>query len=123
MLVEQDLSEFLRSTFRSIWSLELLFLTADDPKRCWCNAELVAALRASELVVQQGVDDLSAAALVVPEPGQCIRYSPVSAQLHQQVMAARTLYMRSPHVVRRMIVRAQQGSITAFADAFKLRTD
>jgi hypothetical protein len=123
MLVEQDLSEFLSSTFRSIWSLELLFLTADDPARCWSTPELVAALRASELVVNKAIDNLNTAGLVVSEPGECIRYGPVSAELNQQVMAARTLYARSPHVVRRIIVRAQPGSIAAFADAFKLRTD
>ena len=123
MQVEKDVSEFLRSTFRSIWSLELLFLLADDATRCWSNPELVAALRASELVVSQSVDNLTAAGLVVPEPAECVRYGPLSTALHQQVLAVRTLYMRSPHAVRRMIVRAQPGSIAAFADAFKFRKD
>ncbi len=123
MLVEKNVSEFLRSTFRSIWSLELLLLLADDATRCWTNPEMVAALRASELVVNQAIDNLNAAGLLVPESRQCVRYGPVSADLHQLVMATATLYMQSPHVVRRIIVRAQSGSIAAFADAFKFRKD
>lgn len=123
MLVEKDVLDFLRSTFRSIWSLELLFLLIDDPKRCWAGAELVAALRASDLVIRQAVDNLNAAGLVVTESDERIRYGPVSPDLDERVLAAGTLYMRSPHVVRRIIVRAQSGSITAFADAFKLRKD
>lgn len=123
MLVEKNVSEFLRSTFRSIWSLELLLLLADDATRCWSGPELVAALRASELVVNQAIDNLNAAGLLVPESSACVHYGPVSADLHKLVLAAGTLYMHSPHVVRRIIVRAQSGSIAAFADAFKFRKD
>ena len=123
MVVEKDVSEFLHSTFRSIWSLELLFLLADDATRWWSNPQLVAALRASQLVVHQAVDNLNAAGLLVPGPNECVRYGPASADLHKLVLAAGTLYMQSPHVVRRIIVRAKSGSIAAFSDAFKFRKD
>lgn len=120
-MVDNDVSEFLRSTFRSIWSLELLFLLADDPTRCWSNPEMVAALRASELVVNQAVDNLNAAGLLVPEPGECFRYGPSSTEVHAMVMSARSLYAHSPDAVRRTIIRSQSNHLLNFADAFKFR--
>lgn len=120
-MVENDVSEFLGSTFRSIWSLELLFLLAEDPRRCWSNPEMVAALRASELVVNQAVENLHVAGLLVPEPEGCFRYGPPSAEVHALVMAARSLYAHSPDAVRRTIIRSQSKHLLNFADAFKFR--
>jgi hypothetical protein len=121
MLVEKDASEFLRSTFRSIWSLELLFLLADDATRCWSIPEMVTALRASELVVKQAIDNLDAAGLLVPEPDGCFRYGPSSVELHTLVISVRSLYARSPDAVRRTIIRSQSNHLLKFADAFKFR--
>lgn len=121
MPVEKDVSEFLRSTFRSIWSLELLFLLADDASRCWSISEMVAALRASELVVNRAVDDLHAAGLLVPEPDGCFRYAPFTEDVRSLVISARSLYARSPDAVRRMIIRSQSNHLLKFADAFKFR--
>ena len=121
MLVEKNVSEFLRSTFRSIWSLELLFLLADDAARCWSSQEMVAALRASELVVNQAVENLNAAGLLVPEQEGCFRYAPPSAEVHSLVNSARALYAHSPDAVRRMIIRSQANHLLKFADAFKFK--
>jgi hypothetical protein len=123
MPVEKDVSGFLRSTFRSVWSMELLFLLLGDPKRCWSGSEMVSSLRASELVVSQAVENLHAAGLVVPEENQCVRYGPTSDEVHQMVLAARALYIKSPDAVRRLIIRSQADNIVAFADAFKFRKD
>jgi len=121
MAVEKDVSEFLRSTFRSVWSLELLFLLADDATRCWSGPEMVTALRASELVVDQAVDNLNTAGLLVPEPGGCFRYAPASDEVHALVVSARSLYAHSPDAVRRLIIRAQSNHLLKFADAFNFR--
>jgi hypothetical protein len=37
--------------------------------------------------------------------------------------ATRALYARSPDKVRRLIVAAGAGGLTAFADAFRIRKD
>ena len=120
---EKNASEFLRSTFRSIWSLELLFLLADDAARCWSSAEMVAALRASELVVNQAIDNLNAAGLLVQEPGECFRYAPASGEVHALVLSARSLYAHSPDAVRRLIIRSRSNHLLNFADAFKFRNN
>jgi hypothetical protein len=123
MPLEKEVISFLRSTFRSIWSMELLFLLLDDPSRCWSGPEMVSALRASELVVSQAVEPLVTAGLVVPEEDDCVHYGPVSDDLHQLVLATRALYLKSPDAVRRLIIRAQSDNLVAFADAFKFRKD
>ncbi len=121
MSSEQDLADFLRSTFRSVWSLETLLLIARDPARCWSRAELVAALRASDVVVSRAIDELTIAALIVPEQDDCVRYAPASEALHSLARAADALYARSPSSVRRLIIGSRQSNLTAFAEAFKFR--
>ena len=44
----EQVSRFIRSSFRSVWSLEVLLLLKRD-QRSWAHGEIVAALRASEL--------------------------------------------------------------------------
>jgi len=123
MSSEQDLADFLRSTFRSVWSLETLLLIARDPTRCWSAPELVLALRASEVVVTRALDELTVAALIVPEKDDCVRYAPASDALHQLARAAEAFYARSPSSVRRLIIGSRQSNLTAFADAFKFRRE
>lgn len=123
MPLERDLASFLRSTFQSIWSMELLFLLRRDPERHWSKPEMVTALRASDLVVSQAVEDLIAAGLVVPETDEKFRYNPVSDELHALVTATQELYAKSPDAVRRLIIRPRSDNLSAFADAFKFRRD
>ena len=120
---EKDVAGFLRSTFRSIWSLELLILLARDPGRRWSAAELVSALRASELVVSQAVESLHAAGLVVRESDDLVRYGPASDELHELAVAAQALYARSPDAVLSLIMRSRAENLVTFADAFRLRKD
>lgn len=123
MPLEQGLGEFFRATLGSVWTLEVLLLISDGVERSWSPAEIVAALRASDLIVSQALHDLTGAGLVVPEDDGRVRYGPVSPQLRDMVVQTRRLYERSPDKVRRMIVRARSTGLTAFADAFRIRKD
>lgn len=123
MSTEQEIAEFIRTTFRSVWALELLLMTAGDPARSWSSAELVAALRASELIVARAVAELASAGMLVIDSEEQVRYAPASEQLQQRTDEAREYYARSPDKVRRMIVSASAGGLTAFADAFRIRKD
>ena len=120
MTSDDEVSSFIRSSFRSIWSLELLLLLKREP-RPWPRAELVAALRASEVIVAHGLEALTAAGLVsVDEEGQAA-YRPASKDLARLAEGADSLYARSPDAVRRLIVGAIPNPLAAFADAFRLR--
>ena len=123
MAFDDDVSDFIRSTFRSIWSLELLLFLADHADQSWSHAALVDATRSSDLIVSQSLDGLIAAGLVSMEADGCARHSPASADIAAMAEATKLLYNRSPNAVRRLIISAASGGLAAFADAFKFRKD
>lgn len=114
-----DLLRFVAASFPSVWALEVL-LALKGESRPVGRAELVEALRASELVVSKALDALVAAGLVSIE-GESARYLPVNRDVEQSVDRLEQLYRSRPNAVRRVIVAAGTSSATAFADAFRLR--
>lgn len=123
MPARQEVSSFIRSTFRSVWALELLCFLRKHRDRAWPQRDLVAALRGSESVVSQSVESLLAAGLVVVEPGQLVRYQPTSDAVDGLAGAAEALYASRPDAVRRIIVAPATSGLSSFADAFKLWRD
>jgi hypothetical protein len=120
---KQEVTSFIRATFRSVWSLELLlFLKAHDG-RSWSRYDLVTALRGSDVIVSQSVDSLVAAGLVSTDQEGSARYSPVSDDLRRLVEGTERMYAKSPDAVRRMIIASANEGLTAFADAFRLRKE
>jgi len=119
----QDIATFIRSTFRSVWALELLCFLRQNQERSLSQPEMVAGLRGSELVVTQSVESLTAAGLVLAGADGSARYNPASGELDDMAQRTEALYAKSPDAVRRMIVAAANPGITAFADAFRLRKD
>ena len=118
---EDDVLRFVAASFPSVWALELL-LALKRERRPWSREELVATLRASELVVSRALEALAAAGLASFEDGGAI-YLPVSADVDRLVEQVEQTYRTRPNAVRRAIIAASASSATAFADAFKLRRD
>ena|SRR5688572_448634 len=115
------MAEFIRSNFRSVWSLELLLLIKRE-QRPWSVAEIVTALRASELVVTKCIESLTAAGLVAPESERTVSFAPANAGIRQLIDETEALYGRQPDAVRRLIVASTSGfSLTDFANAFRWR--
>lgn len=119
-MTNSEVQSFIRSTFRSVWSLELLLFLKRNRDKSWSHQEMVASLRGSDIVVQQGLESLSAAGLVLTEANGTVRYQPISPDLESTIEAVEALYARSPDAVRRTIIAAASGGLSAFADAFKL---
>jgi hypothetical protein len=117
------LESFIVSSFRSVWALELLRHLAENPGKFFTSEELIAALRASDAVVSQSVDNLTAAGLAVVDGEGRAGYHEASAEQGALVKWAIDLYARSPDKVRRLIVAQSAPGVTAFANAFKLRRD
>lgn len=122
MASEDEVANFIRSSFRSVWSLELLLLLKRDP-RLWSHAEIISALRASDLIVSQSLEALTAAGLVVTDEAGNAAFRPISPDAAGLVEGTEALYARSPDAVRRLIVGALPNPLTAFADAFRLRKE
>jgi hypothetical protein len=118
---DDDVLRFVAASFPSVWALELL-LALKRERRPWSREELVATLRASELVVSRALEALVAAGLASFEDGGAI-YLPVNAEVEACVERVEQTYRTRPNAVRRAIIAASASSATAFADAFKLRRD
>lgn len=118
-----NISTFISASFRSVWALELLCLLRRNRDRRMSHEEMVTGLRASDLVVTQSLGSLSAAGLVLMESDGAARYGPASSSLEKLVAATEELYGRSPDAVRRIIISAANPSLTAFANAFRLKGD
>jgi DNA-binding HxlR family transcriptional regulator len=122
MALSPKVTRFIQSSFRSVWSLELLLLLKRDRKP-WTEDEIVKAMRSSQLVVSQALESLVAAGLVsVSEAGEAL-YTPISEEDAKLIEETEALFARRPDTIRRLIVAASRPGLTAFADAFRLGRD
>lgn len=121
MPAKPEILTFIRSHFRSVWALELLFFLRQNRDRALSRAEMVAELRGSDLVVVQSVESLAASGLVAAGADGSARYDPASPELDDLAQHTEALYAKRPDAVRRMIVEAGNPGLAAFADAFRLR--
>ena len=116
-----DLLNFVGATFPSVWALELLLVLKSE-RRMWQRTELVNSLRASDLVVSKALDALIAAGLASIDSAGA-EYAPVNEEVDRCIDRVEQLYRTKPNKVRRAIITASASSVTAFADAFRLRKD
>lgn len=118
---DEDVLRFIAASLPSVWALELVLMLKRE-RRQWRHGELVATLRASDVVVTKALEALLAAGLASIGQDGAI-YCPVNRQTEQLVELAEQLYRARPNAVRRAIVVANRSSAAAFADAFRLRKD
>ena len=114
-----ELTPFIASSFRSVWSLELLLLLKREGRAC-SKEELVTLLRASPFVVETALTSLIAAGLADSD-GKTASYMPVSRDVEALVEQTEQLYRSRPDRVRRLIVAASNKGLAAFSDAFRLK--
>lgn len=120
---QDQIESFIANSFRSVWALDLLRFLADHAGGYFSANQLIEAMRASDAVVSQSVDNLTAAGLaVVDGEGRVALHEP-SADQASLVSAAIDFYARSPDKVRRLIIAQCNPGVAAFADAFRLRKD
>jgi hypothetical protein len=123
MATDRDIEEFIVDSFSSVWDLELLSALLDQPGSALSQAELVERMRASDLVVSQGSQVLIAAGLAFSDGEGRLRFQPVNEEVADYARRASAFYRGFPGRVRRLIVSRQSPSLSAFADAFRLRKD
>jgi hypothetical protein len=80
-------------------------------------------MRASELVVQQGIASLVAAGIGGLEPDGRFRFRPIDGKVERNARRANEFYQRFPGRARRLMIERQSPGLNAFADAFRLRKD
>lgn len=119
MVSSEQLTTFMATSFRSVWSLEVLLLLKREA-RTLSTEELVASMRASTAVVNQALGSLVAGGLVTSN-GSEAEYRPVTLQVSELVNATEQCYLTRPDHVRRVIIAGANPSLIAFSDAFRLR--
>ncbi|WPZ04633.1 hypothetical protein T8S45_03570 [Blastomonas marina] len=123
MATDDDIEQFICDSFSSIWDLELLSTVIAMPEEGLTAAELVERMRASELVVEQGVSSLVAAGIASLDRDGRLQFRPVSTELEACARRASEFYQRFPGRARRLMIARQSPGLNAFADAFRLRKD
>jgi hypothetical protein len=123
MADKSHIESFIANSFRSVWALEVLHFLADHPGASFSAEELISAMRVSDAVVSQSVENLAAAGLAMVHGDGKVSFHQGSAEQATLVRAAIDFYQKSPDKVRRLIVAQTSPGVTAFADAFKLRRD
>ena len=118
---DDDVLRFIASSFPSVWALELLLALKAD-RRAWTSEQLVATLRASELVVSRALDALIAAGLASFE-GEGAVYLPANREVEECMERVEQLYRGRANAVRRAIISASTSDASAFSNAFRLRRD
>lgn len=123
MATDEDIEEFICDSFTSIWDLELLATAIAMPKEGLTAVELVDRMRASELVVEQGIASLVAAGIASLDHDGRLQFRPVNKDVERSAMRANDFYQRFPGRARRLMISRQAPGLNAFADAFRLRKD
>lgn len=118
MTGDPDVLSFIREHIRSVWALELLLKLKADPERCWTAGELVEAMRASHALVDDNLERLMNAGLVVPDDADCFRYRPAAPVLGRLCDELEETYRVRPVTVIRWI-SAPTERLQSLADAFK----
>lgn len=122
MARDEDVARFIESSFPSVWSLEVLLLLKRE-RRGRTREQLVEALRASDLVINQALESLVAGGLAALDEAGLASYLPTSDDISKLVDKTEALYATRPDFVRRTIISGSMSGLTAFVDAFRLRKD
>ena len=118
-----ELNDFIRTTIRSVWALELLLLISRERERTWRAVDLNRELRGSLGLVSDILSQFAAAGLVAEKGDGSFRYEPRSSDLDKLVRQLEAAYAARPLAVVRAIVAAPNEKIQTLADAFKVKKD
>lgn len=123
MASDSTIEQFIGDSFSSVWDLELLAHLLEAGERSTSVGDLVTQMRASELVVEQGMMALTSAGLVAIEDQGRVRFAPINDSVAHCAREAVDFYRRFPGRTRRLMLSRQAPGLSAFAKAFRLRKD
>jgi hypothetical protein len=119
-VTDEEVLAFVQASIPSVWALELLLLLRRDPSREWRVEMLVRELRGTSPVVEDALNALQSAGLVVGQDG-LYRYQPASPALDTLVAETAKIYAIKSVSVIRAIVTAPNDKLRIFANSFRLK--
>lgn len=102
------LEQFIRSSFRSVWDVDLLLLLHRDVARTWSGEELVRELRASAHIVAEAIAVLTRAGLAGYRGDGRFGFRAAGAETEALVEALGGACARLPFAVKRIIWETQR---------------
>lgn len=115
----EDVVQFVTTSLRTVWALELLMLLRGAPDQIWTPAGLTAELRANLSMVDEMLRRLEGLGLAGRE-GEGWRYRPAQADLDDLCARTEQAYRQKPFAMISLIYR-NAGPLQDLADAFRLK--
>ena len=122
-MIEGELLDFVRTSIRSVWTLEVLLVMWRSAPTPWSATQLIMELRASDAIVSEALVSLQDAGLVSPEGERTFRYAPASARLDSCVQQLAQVYRQRPTAITKAIFGNPNDRLHTFADAFRVKRD
>lgn len=119
-MIESDVLLLLRTTIRSVWTLELALLLWRTRDRAWRPRELVSELRASEGAINEGLERLLVDGLVQRDL-DAYRFD--GSQRNMALIERLDVLNRERPVTVLEAMFKRHDAVQSFADAFKLKKD
>ena len=119
-MLPDDIQQFLKSSVRSVWTLDLLLLLRRGSS--WSRDSLIRELRASPKVIAESLGELVVTGLVTEDGEGAFRYRSASP-LDPLVGRLEAVFQERPVAVTQAILAGANTKIQTFADSFKFRKD
>jgi len=121
--MDDELRDFLCHSLRSVWNIELLLWLYRHGSRGWYAADLVQEMRASDLIVSQGIASLQQAGLIAVETGGACHYSPATPELDHLMQRLDCIYRERPTVVTRALFSTSRNNFDSLAELSRRKKD
>jgi DNA-binding IclR family transcriptional regulator len=120
--LDSQILDFIRSSVKTVWSLELLLFMRRNRTRTWTTDELIRELRSSRNIVTDAIAVFVQAG-ILREDESGFRYEPATAEFDTAVEQLANEYAERPTTVVNAIVDAQSNKLQDFANAFRIKRD
>jgi hypothetical protein len=119
-LPDEEVAKFISASIPSVWALESLLLLKRAAPESRRRAEIVSALRSSDLAIAQGLARLEQAGLVI-QANDHYCYRPASSILAALADQIENLYAAKPVWLVQVILSSKNENLQVFADSFRLK--
>ncbi len=120
-MLDPNLLAFVRSSIPSIWALELLLLLRRAAPGYLTREELVQHLRATPMLIDRLLTQLTAAKLVKANEAGAVRFECASPELESMCDALAVAAEERPIALRDAIISMPRDKLRDFSDAFRFK--
>lgn len=120
--MDDQVLEFIRTSVKTVWSLELLLFMRRNVRRTWSSDQLIRELRSSRTAVSESITVFVQAGILREEESG-FRYDPAHAWMEGMIEQLAQEYAERPTTIIKTIVDAQNAKLQDFANAFRIKRD